>query len=361
MMHAVILAGGWGRRFWPKSRRNLPKQLLDFNSGLLPIQDLLKTLKAQIPKERIWLVTNKNYAAHLARKLPGLPKKNLLVEPLARNSAAAIGLAAVAIKQLDPQAVILVLASDHIIGEKARFWQAAKAACRLAQSKDGLVTIGIPPQRAAVEFGYLKIRPSEKIKIKRSQAYKVEKFIEKPSLKQAQGFLKSKNYLWNSGMFAWKAGNILEAIKTYLPGLYSGLEDIEAGLNNSSYSNRLARVYKRLKEISVEYGVMEKADNVYAVVGGFIWQELGSWSSLSGNLFAQDKDGNIIWGRHKGIDTANSVILAEKDHLVGTIGVRDLIIVHTASATLVCKKDQTQDVKKLTQMLEKDKQLCRYL
>ena len=361
MIHAVILAGGWGRRFWPKSRRNLPKQLLSFSPGLSPIQDLFKTLKRQIPKERIWLVTNKNYATRLARELPGLPKKNLLVEPLARNSAAAIGLAAVAIKQLDPQAVILVLASDHIIGEKARFWQVAKAACRLAQSKDGLVTIGIPPQRAAVEYGYLKIALSSRLSAFSSKAYKVEKFIEKPDIKKARLFLKSKNYLWNSGMFAWKATNILQAIKRYLPSLYSGLEDIEAGLNNSSYSNRLARVYKRLKEISVEYGVMEKADNVYAVVGDFIWQELGSWSSLSGNLFAQDKDGNIICGRHKGIDTGNSVILAEKDHLVGTIGVRDLIIVHTDSATLVCKKDQAQQVKRFTQILEKDKQLKKFL
>ncbi len=371
MIHAVILAGGWGRRFWPKSRKRLPKQLLSIGKRRSSTQDLFNTIKTQIPKERIWVVTNKEHAGILRKQLQTLPGKNFLVEPLARNTAAAAGLASLAIKKIDPQAVTLVLSSDQICGQKRHFLRAIKKACRLAQEKDVLVAIGIRPHRPAQEFGYLKIDRRQPAPAKRSgpgktedrrqKIFKVEKFIEKPTLAKAKRYVKSKNYLWNAGIFAWKAENILKAIKKHLPRLYCGLQRIEKDRDLPQYKNRLAKEYGIFKNISIDYGIMEKARNIYTVVGDFSLQDLGSWNNLSRDLFVQDSRGNIICGLHRGIDTCDSIIFSENKHLIATLGLRDLIIVHTAAATLVCKKDNAQDVRKLTEILEKDKRLRKYL
>ena len=358
MIHAVILAGGWGRRFWPKSRRRLPKQFLRLFRRCSPIQNLFNIIKSEIPKERIWVVTNKTHLKRLREQLPSLAKKNFLVEPESRNTAAAIGLASLTIKRIDPQAVTLVLSSDHMIGQKRSFLHTAKLACMLAKKEDVLVTIGIRPNRAAKEYGYLKIVQNSKFKIQSKKIYKVEKFIEKPDIKMAKAYLQSKRYLWNSGIFAWKVTTILKSIKKYLPQIYSGLQKIERNRNKPQYKNCLNREYSRFKNISIDYAVLEKAGNIYTVAGDFPWKDLGSWNNLT---LVRDRQGNIIQGLHRGIDTSDSIICAENKHLIGTIGVRDLIIVHTPSATLICKRDKAQDVKKLTGILEKDKSLKKYL
>ena len=361
MIHAVILAGGWGRRFWPKSRKRLPKQLLCIGKKCSPTQDLFNIIKTQIPKERIWVVTNKIYAHSLRKQLPALPGKNFLVEPLAKNTAAAVGLASVIIKKSDPEAVTVVLSCDQMYSQKRRLLQVIKAAAKLAQERDALVVVGIRPDRPAVEYGYLKITQNAKRKMQNEKAYKVEKFIEKPTLPKAKMYVKSKRYLWNSGIFVWRVSSILKAIKKYLPQAYCGLQRIEEAKGLPQYKSRLLKEYGRFRNVSIDYGVMEKAQNIYAVVGDFFLQDLGSWSNLSQDLFVRDSQGNIIQGLHKGINTSDSIIFSENKHLIATLGVRDLIVVHTPGATLVCRKENAQEIKKLTEVLEKDKRLRKYL
>lgn len=371
MIHAVILAGGWGRRFWPKSRKRLPKQLLCIGKKCSPAQDLFNIIKTQIPKERIWVVTNKVYAHSLRKQLPALPGKNFLVEPLAKNTAAAVGLASVLIKRSDPEAVTWVLSSDQMLGRRESFLKAMKEASMKAEEADVLVTIGIRPNRAAQEFGYLKIAQNARLpeqsggqakrKTKNEKVYKVEKFIEKPTLTKAKTYVRSKRYLWNSGIFVWRVDSILKAIKKYLPQAYYGLQRIEEAKGSPQYKSRLLKEYSRFRDVSIDYGVMEKAQNIYAVVGDFPWQDLGTWTNVSLDSPARDGRGNIIQGLCKGIDTYDSVIFSEDRHLIATLGVRDLIIVHTPTATLVCRKDQAQGIKKLTEILEKEKRLRKYL
>lgn len=312
------------------------------------------------------MVANREYAAAMRRHLPSLPKRNLLLEPLSKNTAAAIGLASITIRRIDPQAVTLVLSSDQIVGQKKRFLKTLKQASKKAQEADTLLTIGIRPDRPAVEFGYIKIVNRSGSAVDSKKIYRVEKFIEKPAIKKAKAYVKNKKYLWNGGIFAWKAASILKAIKKHLPETYDGLQRIEKARRGSAkYKDTLVKEYDRFKNISIDYGVMEKADNIYAIAGDFLWQDLGSWA----NFFAcpsyleadRDARGNIVQGLHKGIDTCDSIVFSEDRHLIGTVGVRNLIIVHTPLATLVCDKNKAQDVKKLTEALEKDRRLKRYL
>jgi len=354
MIHAVILAGGWGRRFWPKSRKALPKQLLCLGSRHSSFQNLFAIVKSQIPKKRIWVVANQGYAEILRKQIPSLPRRNLLFEPLSRNTAAAIGLASVIIRKTDPDAITLVLSSDQIIGKKAAFLKTLKQAANKAKEGDVLLTIGIRPHRPATEYGYLKTAKAKKI-------CKVKRFIEKPNLARAKKYLRSKNYFWNAGIFVWKAETILKEIKKYLPGLYSGLERIEKAWGSPGYKRRLLNEYKRFKAVSITYGIMEKSRKIYTVRGNFPWQDLGSWDNLAQDSGQKDSCGNVIQGLHQGLDTCNCVIVGEGKHLIATLGLRDLIIVHTPDATLVCRKDQAQKVKQLSKNLEKNKRLKKYL
>lgn len=360
MIHVVILAGGWGRRFWPKSRRNSPKQILRLGRRHSALQELFNTIASEVPKQRIWLVANQAYAEKVRRHLRQLPPKNLLLEPLAKNTAAAIGLAMIRIQKVDPQAVCVVLPSDNVVlGESRDFLRAIKTGCKQAARQDGLVLLGIKPNRPAPELGHIKL--AQKLKGKKIKICKVEKFVEKPDFKKAQSYYRSKQYLWNGGIFIGRAENILKAIKRYIPELYSGLQRIEAAQGKSGYKSRLMREYKKFKNISFDYGVMEKARDVYVVVTNFSWVDIGSWAHLPAKIAGQDSQGNIVSGLSKNIDTSNSVIVGEDGHLIATLGLRDVIIVQTSSATLVCKKDKAQQVKALTELLEKDQQLKKFL
>jgi mannose-1-phosphate guanylyltransferase len=361
MIHAIILAGGWGRRFWPQSRRKLPKQLLNLGHRHSSIQMLLNIIKSEISQERIWVVANRKYVHSLRKHLPFLSKRNFLVEPEPKNTASAVGLASIVVRKVDPQAVTVVLSSDHILRQKSRFLQIIRKACIFAESDNVLVTIGIRPRSPETGYGYLKIIKNSKLRIEHGKIYKVEKFIEKPTLPKAKMYVKNGNYLWNSGIFVWQVNNIIKAIKKHLPKTYAGLQRIEKVLWLPQYENRLAKEYHRFKDISIDFGIMEKAVNIYTVVGEFPWADIGSWNSLYSDFYLKDNQDNAVYGLHKGIDTYNSVIFSQNKHLIATLGIRDLIIVHTPTATLVCKRNQAQKVKELTELLEKDKRLRKYL
>ncbi len=350
MVYAVILAGGKGERFWPLSRQAKPKQFLSLAGKESFLRDTFKRVRPKFGDNRIYVVTHSSYAGRVGKELPELNKKNIIGEPRAKNTAAPIGLVARLLQLKDAEAVMVTLPSDHIIKDNEKFLNTISAGIEAAQRLDCLVTIGLKPRYAATGYGYLKISSKFKAQSSKLKIYKVEKFIEKPNKIRASRFLKSKQYLWNSGIFIFKCSVILEAIRKNLPSLHRGLMKINAG--NISNRKALNKLYSSLGAVSIDYGVMEKAENIYAVLGDFFWDDLGSWVNIE-RVRRRDKAGNIVIGKHKGSDTKNSTIICEDGHLVATLGISNTIIVHTHDATLVCSKDRAEELKKIIRKLDK--------
>jgi len=360
-IYAVIIAGGRGERFWPKSRIRTPKQTLKLMGKRSLIQETVSRISTIVPNDRIYVITNKEQLGSIKADLPSI--KNIVSEPAARNTAAACGLAAMIIKKRDPRATMIVLPSDHLIKEKDRFIDALLTGVEVAEASNGLVTIGVKPTFPATGYGYLRIDTSGQFRIKRpglkAVVHRVMAFVEKPSLQNAVRFLREKRYYWNSGMFIWKATSILDAIKENLPRLYLGLQLLEPSIGRFSFNSRLKQVYPNLEEISIDYGVLEKEKRIFAVEGKFYWDDLGSWDSLARHL-STDSNGNFSIGSHKAIETRDSVIVSAQG-VIGTIGVDNIIVVRDGDCVLVCRRDLAQDVKKLISMMKDDKELKKYL
>lgn len=316
------------------------------------IQETVNRIRSLVPYERIYVITNREQFNSIKSGLPFIT--NIIPEPVAKNTAAACGLAAMIIKKSDPSAIMVVLPSDHLIGKKERFIDALTAAIVVARESNGLVTIGVKPTFPATGYGYLRIDTSGEFKIRgpglKARVFRVRGFVEKPSFQTALRFLREKRYYWNSGIFVWRASSILEAIREHMPRLCLGLHLIEPSIGHFGFYNRLKNIYPKFEEISIDYGVLEKEKRIFAVEGKFDWDDLGSWDSLARHLKA-DSDGNVIIGNHKGMDTKNSVIVSEKG-LIATIGVSGIIIVRDGDCVLVCRRDRAQDVKNLVDSLK---------
>ncbi len=340
-LYAVILAGGSGTRFWPLSRRHLPKQFLKIIGKRSLFQETLRRIKPIVESSRIFIVTNADYRRQIREQLRGLalPQKNILLEPEGKNTAPAIGWAASMIHRRNPQTVMVILPSDHFISHPNVFLQNLRQAIPLAEA-GYLVTLGIVPTRPETGYGYLETSP---LKEYGKNVLKVEKFTEKPSLKLAQKFLKQKRYLWNSGMFLWKTEVILNAFAQYLPEMYRHLKKADG--------RTIKRIWPLFPSISVDYGILEKSNRVVAIAASQIgWSDLGSWQALWEKLL-QDRQGNIGQGDHISINCQNTMVLA-KDRLVVTIGLKDLTVVETPDAVLVCRTSESQKVKEVVARLE---------
>lgn len=334
-IYGVILAGGAGERLWPVSRRRCPKYCLNIGGRTL-LQQAYDRMKAVTAKDKIFVVAQGAQANIIKKQLPGLGR-NLITEPFGRNTAAAIGLAAVVIGRQAPDAAMVVVPADHYIpiSQKSVFVNLAKAAARVACVNNSLVTVGVRPAYPATGFGYIK--PSAK---KLLNAYKVEKFVEKPDLAKAKKFIRS-GYLWNAGIFAWEVTAILRAIRDYAPGLSKKLLDYDHGRIS------LEKAYKAMDKISIDYAVLEKSDNVYVLPSAIKWDDVGSWLSFA-RIKGKDKNKNVIDANFKGIDTKSCVVISkDKKHLIATYGLKDLIIVRAKDATLVCSKDKAENIKEL--------------
>lgn len=359
MLHAVIMAGGAGTRFWPQSRRNLPKQFLRMTGDETLIQQAAHRCQPAIPTERLWVVTGAAHAVETARQLPDIPANQILVEPCGRNTAPCIGLAAIHLLAMDPDAVMLVMPADHIIQPTAKFQQAVSQAVSLIEADPkSLVLFGVEPTYPATGFGY--IQRGERIKTEFCPTYHVQSFQEKPNLLTASRFMATSQYYWNCGIFVWRAQTILDALKEFTPEIAERLERIRAGIESGCWEKSLETEFPQMPSISIDYAVLEKASGRVSVLEApFEWDDVGSWHALP-RLFSADRDENTIDGLCCAVDTTGCIIRSGDGHLIATIGLKDVIIVHTPTATLVADKRDEGAMKKLIAELEK-RQLTEYL
>jgi len=350
-MYVVIMAGGKGTRFWPQSRERLPKHLLDILSNKTVIRETVDRIKPLLPAERILIVTASSHVDAMFEQLPDIPRENILIEPLGRNTAPCIGLAALYLRKRAPDDVMIVLPADHCIDDAGRFRHTLAAAADMARKETYLLTVGIVPTGPETGYGYLE-RGELVATIRGEAVYKVNSIREKPSREQAEAFLRQRGYLWNSGMFIWKVSAILEAIARHLPGLYDQLQQIEQALDTDHEKALLDRLYPAIEPISIDYGVMEKSDNVLVLEGDFGWSDVGSWDTLW-EISAKDERGNAFKGAGPfvGIDTRNSLIISP-NKLVALVGIEDLLVIETGDAILICRRGASQAVKKVVETIE---------
>ena len=346
---AVIMAGGVGSRFWPRSKEKTPKQLLKIFGNKTMIQETVDRLGNLVEPEDIYVITNRIQKPEIIQQLSQIPAGNIIEEPFGRNTAAAIGLSSIYIQQKMKDAVALVLPSDHMIKEKEEFHDTLKNAAQFAFDSKGLVTIGIPPSRPETGYGYIQIDESEIS----NNIYKVLTFAEKPNYATAVRFIESGDFFWNSGMFIWRVDSILEEIKLYMPELNEGLEKIKIELQSDNYEKTLNMVYGQLRNISIDYGVMEKSKRVFLTKGKFTWSDVGSWEEVY-QLSEKNKDGIASDGKVFTDMTVDSYIYSP-NKFTAVIGVDNLIVINTDDATLICRRDQSQEVKKIVEHLKMNK------
>ena len=350
-MYAVIMAGGVGSRFWPRSRERMPKHLLDIQGERTVIRETVDRIRPLVPPEKTLVVTGRSHAAGLIRQLPEIPAGNILIEPVGRNTAPCIGLAAAHILRRGSDAVMLVLPSDHRIGNEEAFRETLQTAAGAASRGEPLVTVGIRPTGPEPGYGYIK--QGEKIEAAGEEGiYRVRSIREKPPREEAERLLAQGGFLWNSGMFVWKASAILSAIARHLPELHRGLAEIRDALGTEREEEVVASVYEAQQAVSIDCGVMEKAQEVLVVPGDFGWSDLGSWDALW-EVSEKDEHGIAARGRCLGIDAADSLVHSP-GKLVALVGVRDLLVVETQDALLICRKGRSQDVRRVVAALEKE-------
>ncbi|MBI3990662.1 MAG: mannose-1-phosphate guanylyltransferase [Candidatus Omnitrophica bacterium] len=346
-LYAVLMAGGQGERLWPCSRKEKPKQFLAIGAPRSLIQETYRRVRLLVPPERILVVTGIEQVKLVSTHLPELPRENILAEPMGRNTAACLGLSAIHIHSRNKDANLIILPADHIIKNDSAFKKNILTAARFAEAGDYLVTLGIKPTYPSTGYGYIKVGN----KYKSAGIFKVDEFVEKPGIAVAGRYLKSGKFLWNSGMFAFKATTLLSAIENHMPDLYSGLQKISRAMNRQNYIKTLSAVYSKLPKISIDYGVMEKSDNVYICNVEFIWDDVGSWDALR-RIIKPDKDGNVSTGKVIMLDTKDSILVSEPGHLIATMGISDLIVIHTKTSTLVCPRACADNIKSLVGKLK---------
>ena len=350
-MISVILAGGVGRRFWPRSRRKTPKQLLDLTGkGSMIALTVERAGRLSRPDE-IVIVTNARQVDAIAAEVGDkVVAKNIVGEPEGRNTAPSIGLAAVLIRERFGNEPFLVLPADHLIGDLERYLEAVRAAEAYVASNDDLLTFGMKPNRPETGYGYIHAQ-QELAREGDVELYKASSFHEKPDAERAAAFVDDGHYYWNSGMFCWRAETILGAIARHMPELSGVLADLAKAAGTPQFEAVFKSVYSNAPSTSIDFGVMEKADNVVVLKGDFYWNDLGSWESIR-DLYPEDNDGNVAVGDHVIIDGAGNTIFSP-DRMVGVVGVSDVVIVDAGDALLVCDRERAQDVREIVSSLKK--------
>ena len=347
---ALIMAGGQGERFWPRSRKSLPKQFLALtNSQRTMIQITVDRILPLVRPEDIFVVTNQDYKTLVREQLPEIPEENILCEPAARSTAPCIGWGAVTVRKKYGDAMMLVLPSDHLIQQPGLFRSALKSAIQTAGETDGLVTLGIAPSAPDTGYGYIQYDPEEEND--EGKAFRVKRFVEKPDLRTAKKYLMSEDYLWNSGMFIWKVSVILKEIREIMPEYYRLLEGIEQAEGTEETRAIVDNAYEQMKPVSIDYGIMEKAKNVYVLPSSFGWDDVGSWLAVE-RFNSEDERKNHIMGDAVIVESSRCIV-DSGDKLIALVGMKDTIVVDTKDALLVCAKESTDSIRKVLEELRR--------
>ena len=357
----VIMAGGRGERFWPESRSRRPKQLLPIVGDRPMLAQTVARLEGVVPPERVIVITNAEQRAAVLEACPELDPANVVGEPVGRDTAAAVGLATVLVRRKDPEAAFAMLPADAVVGDDGAFREVLEAAFRVAEAGEVLVTIGIPPRFPATGYGYIH-RGESVGAFGGREAWHVRRFVEKPDLATARSYLEAGGYYWNAGMFVWTVSAIDAQLRANTPALRDALGVIEAGLvDGGDLDALLEEHYPGLEKISIDYAVIEKARNIRMVEATFDWDDVGEWPAVDRH-HPSDADGNVAAGTAYFREAArNTVYSRDPDHLVAVVGVDDMVVVHTADATLVCPKAKAQEIKALVRELGAREALARFV
>lgn len=349
---AVIMAGGRGERFWPSSREDMPKQFLAFQGERTLIQQTVSRLAGIADPQDVWVVTREDYAGLVYEQVPNIPRQQVLLEPQGRDTAPCVALAALSVAKRDPDAVMVMLPSDHLVLQEERFREALAASIRVAASGEYLVTIGICPTRPETGYGYISTGPLVDV-FNGHEAYRVSAFKEKPSREMALAYLQQGGYYWNSGIFVWKVSTILAALQEHMPQLLQATFPLADAIGTERESAVLSQVYPTLPKISIDYGVMERAANTVVIPADFGWDDLGTWAALE-RVILPDDEGNILRGRVVAVETQGSVVQSLHNRLVATLGVSDIVVVDSEDAVLIAHKTRVTDLKAIVGRLEEE-------
>lgn len=354
---AIILAGGRGTRFWPRSRLKRPKQLLNIVGEETMLRETLRRLRGIFPPSRIWVVTHREQQAEVARQLPQVPREHILAEPIGRNTAAAIALGAIWIRRTHGNVSLGVFPADQIVRDRNKFLRLVRAALQMVSRGPNSIVFGVPPHRPETGYGYIGRGPLA-ARLAGQPVYRVRRFTEKPSPARARAYLRSGEYFWNSGMFFWTVETFFANLARFLPATAEAFESLAPAIHSARFHTELARMYPRLENISVDYAIAERAENVFMIPADVGWSDLGSWAAVyealarragenvsRGPLLLLHAEGNFFW---------------VPDKLVAAVGVRDLVVVETEDALLICPREQSQAVSRVVKRLE-ESQLHRYL
>lgn len=346
--YAVIMAGGKGERFWPLSTSRHPKQVLSLFGGKSLMAMAVERLEGLIPPERVIVITGTDLIGATCEAAPELPRENVIGEPFGRNTAAVCALASAIVKARNPDGAFCILTADHIITDVDLFQATLQEGFDIAMAGNVLITIGIKPFFPSTGFGY--IEAAEVLDHKGNVEFlKAKRFVEKPDLKTAEKYLRTGNFCWNSGMFIWSVESFQKALADHCPQLLNMANHMTSVVGTPDFDLRLAEEYGKLEKISIDYAIMEKADNIVMARGAFGWDDVGSWTAFE-NHFGRNSTNNVVIGTCEAIDSEANVIVSE-DRLTALIGVSDLVVVQSEKATLVCAKDRAQDVKKMVKLL----------
>jgi mannose-1-phosphate guanylyltransferase len=357
--YPVILAGGRGTRFWPLSRKRRAKQLLALDGKQTMIQQTVSRLLPFAPAKRFWIITNEDSRREIARQIPRLSKQQIIAEPAGRNTAPAIGLAAFILLRGDPEAVIGLFPSDHVIGDENRYRQILQEGIEIAATGENIVVLGIRPTRAETGYGYIEANLTAERK-----AFRVRRFTEKPDAERATKFVAAGNYFWNSGMFLWSARTLASALREHLPKTAPLLEKIASTFGTGKFTGTLRRLYPMCENISIDYAVLEprsskgeQNSNIFCLPADFGWNDLGSWTALHEHHAAksQPSDGNLISGEGSFALNATGNYVHAPGKFVAAVGVNNLVVVETDDALLITTREQAQDVGKIVKYLDEKK------
>jgi mannose-1-phosphate guanylyltransferase len=360
MLHAMIMAGGGGTRFWPRSRSARPKQFLTFSGDRTLLQGTLDRVEAQIPAERSWVITSAAHSMEAASQLKALSPSQIVGEPMGRDTAACIALGAALIARTDPDATIIVMPADHVIEPAAEFARALHAAAQVAdENPQALITFGIPPAYPATGYGY--IHRGEQVSQRQGvNVYRVQQFREKPSAEVAEQYVATGEYYWNSGIFVWKAATILSELKRLKPGIYESAQKIADAWGTPQQEAVFKEEYSKVEKISIDFAVMEQSREVLVIQAPYQWDDVGSWLALE-RRNPQDANGNTVQALHVGINTTGCVVVSDPQHLIATIGVSNLVIIQDGNATLIADRSEEGTVKEIVDKLKKTSGLEKYL